>query len=159
MQLVGTSRPSPAKAKQFREVDLVSARASIDAAVRAGVSHFVYVSVAHPAPVMHAYIAVRREVEELLRASGLCTTILRPWYILGPGHRWPAVLLPFYGLARLVPATRASAVRLAPVPLHRMVRAMVAAVEDPPADSPRIMETPAIRHGGATAQTSFGRTN
>jgi len=98
-------------------------------------------------------------VEQLLHTSGLCTTILRPWYILGPGHWWPVVLLPFYGLAHWFPATRASAARRAPVRLHSMVQAMVAAIEDPPRDSPRIMETPAIRRGAGAAQVSLGRTN
>src|SRR5262245_49519568 len=57
VHLVGTPHPNPSKARQFEEVDLVSIRAAVCAAQRAGVRHFVYVSVAHPAPVMHAYIA------------------------------------------------------------------------------------------------------
>src|SRR5262249_26434299 len=48
VQLVGVPNPSPAKAAQFRAVDLVSIQASVPAAVHAGVKHFVYVSVAHP---------------------------------------------------------------------------------------------------------------
>jgi uncharacterized protein YbjT (DUF2867 family) len=80
-------------------------RASVEAARATGVRHLVYVSVAHPAPVMRAYIAVRQEGERLIRASGLAATILRPWYVLGPGHRWPYLLLLRYwaacrGLAR-----------------------------------------------------------
>ncbi|MBV9960421.1 MAG: NAD(P)H-binding protein, partial [Acidobacteria bacterium] len=35
VQLVGVPRPSPAKARQFREIDLVSVRASVPAAVEA----------------------------------------------------------------------------------------------------------------------------
>ena len=50
VHLVGTPHPSPAKARQFREVDLVSIRAAVDAAAHAKVRHFVYLSVAHPAP-------------------------------------------------------------------------------------------------------------
>src|SRR5439155_11955463 len=61
VHLVGTPRPSPAKAAQFRAVDLASIRASVAAAAQGGVRHVVYVSVAHPAPVMRAYIAVRQE--------------------------------------------------------------------------------------------------
>src|SRR5688572_24790606 len=49
VQLVGVPRPSPAKARQFREIDLVAGRASVAAARAAGVQHFVYVSVAQPA--------------------------------------------------------------------------------------------------------------
>ena len=61
VQLVGVPRPSPAKARQFREIDLVSGRASVGAARGAGIEHFVYVSVAQPAPVMKAYQEVRAE--------------------------------------------------------------------------------------------------
>src|SRR4051812_10035710 len=52
VHLVGVAHPSPAKAAQFRGIDLASAHAAIAAATFAGVRHFVYVSVAHPAPVM-----------------------------------------------------------------------------------------------------------
>ena len=50
VQLVGVPHPSPSKAQQFYDIDLVSARASIDAAAARQVDHFVYVSVAQPAP-------------------------------------------------------------------------------------------------------------
>jgi uncharacterized protein YbjT (DUF2867 family) len=69
VQLVGVAHPSPAKAEQFRSVDLPAARAGIDAARQAGVRQFVYVSVAHPAPVMHAFTEARREAEQYLRAG------------------------------------------------------------------------------------------
>jgi len=58
---------------------------------------FLYLSVAHPAPTMKDYIVVRCEGESLLKTSGLNATILRPWYVLGPGHRWPYLLVPFTG--------------------------------------------------------------
>src|SRR5262252_6483792 len=83
VQLVGVPRPSPAKADQFRAIDLVSVRESVAAAVDAGITHFIYVSVAHPAPVMKAYIEVRSQGEDMIRESGLNATILRPWYVLG----------------------------------------------------------------------------
>ena len=63
VQLVGVPKPSPWKGAQFRAIDLVSARASLETAKTAAVNHFVYVSVAHPAPIMKAYIAVRRTCE------------------------------------------------------------------------------------------------
>jgi hypothetical protein len=36
-------------------------------------------------------------------------TILRPWYVLGPGHQWPYLLLPMYKLMELLPSTREGA--------------------------------------------------
>ena len=45
---------------------------------------------------MKAYIEVRKECEAEIQDAGLTATILRPWYVLGPGHRWPVLLKPMY---------------------------------------------------------------
>ena len=144
VQLVGVPKPSPAKAAQFRAIDLVSIQQSVPAAVAAGITHFVYVSVAHPAPLMKAYIEVRSEGERLIRESGLRATILRPWYVLGPDHRWPYLLVPAYKLFEALPATRESARRLGLVTLRQMIGALIAAVENP-SDNHHIVEVPEIR--------------
>ena len=144
VHLVGTSHPAPWKAEQFRRVDLASVRASIEAARTAGVRHFVYLSVAQPAPAMRAYVAVRAECEALIAGAGLAATFLRPWYVLGPGHRWPYALVPFYALLERLPATRETARRLGLVKLRQMIAALVWAVENPPAER-RVMDVPAIR--------------
>src|SRR5216684_7699367 len=94
VQLVGVSHPSPSKAAQFQAIDRTSALGAIAAARQAGVQHFIYLSVAQPAPIMKSYQNVRAECETTLRESGMNVTIVRPWYVLGPGHRWPYVLLP-----------------------------------------------------------------
>ena len=144
VQLIGVAHPSPSKAREFRAVDLVSVRASVAAAVEAEIRHFVYVSVARPAPMMKTYIEVRAEGEALIRSSGLSATILRPWYVLGPGHCWPYALIPFYWLGERLPATRVSARRLGLVTLNQMLAALVNAVENP-AVGIRILEVPQIR--------------
>jgi uncharacterized protein YbjT (DUF2867 family) len=144
VHLVGVAHPAPWKERQFREIDYVSLKASVEAAKGAGVRHFVYVSVAHPAPVMKAYIRIRMECEEILRSSGIPATILRPWYVLGPGHRWPALLLPFYKLAESFSATRDSALRLGLVTIDQMIAALIWAVEHP-TDRERVMDVPTIR--------------
>ena len=144
VQLVGVPHPSPAKAQQFYDVDLVSAKASIDAARAREIDHFVYVSVAQPAPVMKAYQLSRAIAEGHLAQSGLSYTVLRPWYVLGPGHRWPIVLKPFYWLAERNPSTRASALRLGLVTVDQMVAALALVVAGPPKTS-RILTVPDIR--------------
>ncbi len=146
VQLVGVAHPSPAKATQFRSVDFVSACGAIDAARRSGIRHFIYVSVAHPAPMMKAYIEVRSECEDRLRASGMNATILRPWYVLGKGHRWPYALIPLYWLAEKLPTTRDGARRLGLVTHEQMLRTLQVAVETP-ARGVRIVEVPDIRCG------------
>jgi uncharacterized protein YbjT (DUF2867 family) len=144
LQLVGVAHPSPSKAQLFRSVDLASAKASADAARRAGISHFVYVSVAHPAPAMTAYWQARAEAEAYIRETGLNATFLRPWYVLGPGHRWPYLLLPGYWIAERLPWTRDGARRLGLVTLAQMAAAIVRAVESP-ANGIRVVEVPEIR--------------
>lgn len=144
VHLVGTPRPAPWKARAFREVDQRSALAGIVAAKAAQVPHFVYVSVAQPAPVMHAYVRVRAECEAAIGVAGLVATILRPWYVLGPGHAWPLALRPAYALLEAFPSTREGAVRLGFVTLEQMVAAMVGAIEHPPRHT-RILETREIR--------------
>ncbi|MBI1889718.1 MAG: NAD(P)H-binding protein [Burkholderiales bacterium] len=144
VHLIGTPHPGPGKAASFRAVDLPSVDAALTASLKAGIKHFVYVSVAQPAPMMQAYIEVRKKGEEMIRASGIPATLLRPWYVLGPGHRWPYLLLPFYALFERLPATRESAMRLGLVTLEHMIAALVVSVEQG-GDGVRVIDVPGIR--------------
>jgi nucleoside-diphosphate-sugar epimerase len=153
VQLVGTPHPGPGKAAEFARVDLPAGLAAVEAAMGARVRHLVYVSVAQPAPVMKAYVTARASVESRIREAcartWLTATILRPWYVVGPGHRWPHLLAPLYALARANPSTREAARRLGLVTLAQMVGALVEAVEHPPDDvgGPRVWEVPRIALG------------
>jgi uncharacterized protein YbjT (DUF2867 family) len=144
VQLVGVPHPSPAKAQQFYDIDLASARASIDAAAARQVEHFVYVSVAQPAPIMKAYQLSRAIAEGHLAQSGLASTVIRPWYVLGPGHRWPIVLTPFYWIAERRASSRAAALRLGLVTIDQMIATLALVVAAPPRTS-RILTVPDIR--------------
>ena len=144
VHLVGTPHPSPSKAAEFEALDYVAAHECIAAAKAGGAKHFVYVSVAHPAPIMRAYIGVRTRVEAELRESGLPHTIIRPWYVLGPGHRWAYVLLPMYWLMGAIPSTRESAQRLGLVTIAQMVATLTWAVDTAGAES-RVLDVPDIR--------------
>ena len=158
LQLVGVPHPSPSKARQFVEIDLKSALESIEAARECGIAHFIYVSVAQPAPVMQAFQNARREAERVLVASGLTHTILRPWYVLGPGHRWPYLLIPAYWMLERIPSTRASAQRLGLVTVRQMVAALVDAIEHPP-DRERIVEVPEIGRRHSTTSAAGARSS
>ena len=147
LQLVGVPKPSPWKGAQFRAIDGPSARASITAASHAGVRHLVYVSVAQPAPIMRDYLAVRRDCEAAIAEAGLVATILRPWYILGPGHWWPLALQPVFRVLERVPATREAAMRLGLVTIREMLAALLWAIEHPPVKT-RMIDVPEIRRLG-----------
>lgn len=146
IHLVGTPHPTPSKADQLEKVDLMSIRASVSAARRVKPAHLVYVSVAHPAPVMQAYLWVRALGESMIREAELTATIVRPWYVLGPSRRWPKAILLLYKLAEAFPATRPTAERLGLVTIEQFIKAMVGAAENPPrAGRQRIVDVPAIK--------------
>jgi uncharacterized protein YbjT (DUF2867 family) len=145
VQLLGVAHPSPKKAQQFRDIDLTSVRASAIAAKEAGVSHFIYVSVAMvPNRIMAAYQQVRKEGEKICIEEGLNCTFIRPWYMLGPGHRWPLLLLPVYGIAELVPSWRKKARAMGLVTIGQMIKTLVSSVDQSP-QRLKILEVKDIR--------------
>jgi nucleoside-diphosphate-sugar epimerase len=157
VHLIGVPHPSPTKATQFRAIDLVSIEAAVTAASKAGIAHFVYLSVARPAPVMQVFQEVRQRGEELILQSGINATFVRPWYVLGPGHRWPIPLMPFYWLAEKIPKFRDAARRLAFVTIDQMINSLIWTVENPPVGT-RIMRVPDIHAGrGDNEETSLSR--
>jgi uncharacterized protein YbjT (DUF2867 family) len=144
IHLIGVRHPSPAKAGQFHDVDLVSIKVAIKAAKDVGVPHFIYLSVARPAPVMKEFIAVRSAGEKMIRESGIPATFVRPWYVLGPGHLWPYAILPVYWILEKLPSTKQSAERLGLVTIDQMLSALIWAVENPPSGV-QIVDVPRIR--------------
>src|SRR2546423_2751919 len=131
VHLVGTPHPGPSKAAEFEHVDLASIRSSVEAARRAQIAHLVYVSVAQPAPVMRAYVAARAKGEAAIVEARLTATMLRPWYVPGPDHRWPIALKPIYWLAERLAATREGAPPIGLLTLAPMVADLMAAAEAP----------------------------
>lgn len=133
IQLLGVSHPSPKKKELFRQIDLLSVKASANAASAAGVSHFVYISVSmSETNIMKDYQAVRKEGEAYCISKNLNCSFIRPWYVLGPGHWWPIILLPFYGIAELVPSWRQKARAKAFVTISQMISTLVNIVEAEP---------------------------
>jgi uncharacterized protein YbjT (DUF2867 family) len=96
---------------------------------------------------MKFYIEVRAEAEKMIRESGMNATILRPWYVLGPGRRWPVLLKPMYWFMERLPATRESAQRLGLVTIEQMVSALVRSIENL-SNGVRILGVPEIRGNG-----------
>jgi len=117
----------------FKEIDLKSVKASVNAAAYAGVSHFIYISVSmSETSLMKAYQDVRKEGEKYCLNKDLNSTFIRPWYVLGPGHWWPVLLLPLYGISEIVPSLRQKARSKALVTIHQLLRTLVKAVEQKP---------------------------
>lgn len=139
IHLIGVHHPGPGKKDAFKKIDLVSIEQAVPAALNAGVKHFIYLSVAHPAPVMKDFIEVRTKGEELILQSGMKASFIRPWYVLGPGHYWAYVLIPFYELFKILPSTRETAIRLGLVKIDQMIKCITYAVRNLP-ESVRIYD-------------------
>ena len=87
----------------------------------------------------------------MLRAAGMNATFIRPWYVLGPGHRWAYALVPFYWICERLPGTRDSARRLGLISLGQMLNALVWSVENP-ATGIRILDVMELRRKGREHQ-------
>ncbi len=144
IHLIGVHHPGPGKKNLFKEIDLVSIEQAVPAAVSAGVKHFIYLSVAHPAPVMKEFVEVRMKGEELIHKSGLIASFIRPWYVLGPGHYWPYLILPLYKLFEIIPSAKETAQRLGLVTINQVVRCLGHAAGNPP-HSTKIYNVPDIK--------------
>ena len=99
---------------------------------------------------MKEFIAVRSAGETMIRESGINATLVRPWYVLGPGHHWPYAILPIYWILETIPATRESAQRLGLITINQMLSALVWAVENTPSGV-QILDVPRIRELSRTS--------
>ena len=125
IHLLGVSHPGPKKKAQFFSIDLASLKESVEAAKQANARHFVYMSVAQfPTKVMGDYQEARRQGEQAVIASGIPSTFIRPWYVVGPGHYWPLLFNPVFKLLEVIPKTSAQAKSLALVSLKQMLRTL-----------------------------------
>ena len=146
IQLLGVSHPSPKKKEQFRTIDLASAKASACAAQKAGVKHFIYVSVAKThTNIMKDYPQCRAEGENYIRTTQIPATFIRPWYVVGPGHYWPLLLAPLFKVLEWIPSTSQKAKALRLVSLKQMLNALVYAVEHTPCEV-RVIEIDKIKN-------------
>ena len=133
VHLIGVPHPSPAKAVQFKKIDLVSVQQAAKAAATAGIKHFIYLSVAmYPTKIMKDYQEVRAEGESILLQQNFVSSFVRPWYVLGPGHWWPLLLKPFYWLAKFIPSKREAAKQLSTVTIKQIIKTLSFAIKNQP---------------------------
>jgi nucleoside-diphosphate-sugar epimerase len=147
IHLIGVNHPGPKKKLLFYSVDLASLKVSVEAAKQAGVKHFIYMSVAqHPTRVMADYQKARRQGEETVLASGLTSTFIRPWYVVGPGHYWPVLFQPVFKLMEIIPSTSVQAKALALVSLKKMLLIFRSTVVNTPKEKNNIIEVQDIKN-------------
>ncbi len=145
VHLIGVAHPSPAKKEQFKSIDLVSIQQAVKAATCAGISYFVYLSVAmYPAKIMKDFQQVRTGGEALLLKQNFVSTFVRPWYVLGPGHWWPVLLKPVYFILKLFPSTRSTAKNLDTVTIGQIIKVLVNCIKNQPKEN-NIIDVQAMR--------------
>lgn len=125
VHLVGVAHPSPSKKEQFINIDLRSIQQSITAAKQNDVKKIIYLSVAgYPTQIMKDYQLARAKGELMLRESKIPGIVVRPWYVIGPGHWWPLLLKPLYLLARVTRKYKTGAKKLDTVTIRQILNTL-----------------------------------
>jgi nucleoside-diphosphate-sugar epimerase len=146
IHLIGVPHPSPGKKAAFETIDLVSVQQAAAVIRNNRLPHVIYLSVSqYPGRIMQEYRAIRATGEQLLQSTGARCSFIRPWYVLGPGHWWPVLLMPLYTLAGLIPATREQSRLQGLVTIKQMIRTLHFAINHPPENGVRIYNVPDIK--------------
>ncbi len=126
IHLLGVSHPSPSKKKYFNSVDLRSVVLVADVAKLKEAKKFIFLSVAmEPSGIMLDFQQSKRMGEDYIRLQNLSSVFVRPWYVLGPGHRWPYLLIPLYFLLEKIPATARKAKAFGLVTIQQMTTSLL----------------------------------
>ncbi|HLL88734.1 MAG TPA: NAD(P)H-binding protein [Tepidisphaeraceae bacterium] len=145
VHLVGIIAEDTKRGVTFERMHVDGTRAVLDAAARAGVRRLVHMSALGTRPdAVSDYHRTKWRAEELVRASGLDWTILRPSLIHGPGGefmqmaaRWargtaaPFLFMPYFSDTMLPTFGTGRAGALQPVFVGDVARAFSDAVEKP----------------------------
>ncbi|MBI1865743.1 MAG: complex I NDUFA9 subunit family protein, partial [Nitrospirae bacterium] len=129
IHLVGIIRE--ARGATFEGIHVRGTENILAAAVRAGVRRFVFQSALGTRPNAAArYHQTKWRAEELVRASGLSWTILRPSLVYGPGDDFTARLADVIRLSPAVPVLGSGKSRFQPIYVHDMTACLAGATDD-----------------------------
>ena len=113
----------------FRAVHVEGTRNMLEAARKTGVRHFFYQSALGTRPgAPSAYHKTKWEAEELVRASGIPFTILRPSLIYGPGDQFTIRLAEMIRLSPVLPVIGSGKSRVQPIFIDDVTACIVQAV-------------------------------
>jgi NADH dehydrogenase len=119
--------------RTFRSVHVDGTRALVEAAAKAGVRRFLYVSAIGARPdAPTAYWRTKAEAEKIVRASGLSWIVLRPSIVFAPDGEIYKVLQQLTAFP-IVPILGPGTSKLAPIRADDLADAEVAALDRPDA--------------------------
>ncbi len=127
VHLVGIIQEAPGATFQAVHVD--GTRNLLDAAKKAGVRHFFYQSaLGTRAGAKSEYHRTKWQAEELVTASGIPFTILRPSLIYGPGDQFTLRLADLIRLSPVLPVIGSGTSKVQPIYIDDVVNCIVKAV-------------------------------
>jgi NADH dehydrogenase len=127
IHLVGIIQEAPGVT--FRGVHVEGTRNLIEAAKKAGVRHFFYQSALGTRPgAKSEYHKTKWEAEELVRASGIPFTILRPSLIYGPGDQFTLRLSEMLKISPVMPVIGTGRSKIQPIYIDDVVTCIAKAV-------------------------------
>ena len=129
IHLVGIIREFPASGITFDRVHVQGTRNVVEAAGRVGVRRFLHMSaLGTRAGARARYHQTKWAAEELVRASGLAWTIVRPSVIYGVGDGFISLLARMVRRLPVVPVIGDGQNRLQPVPVEHVAAGFARAV-------------------------------
>jgi len=127
VHLVGIIQEAPGAT--FRGVHVDGTRNLTEAARKAGVRHFLYQSaLGTRANATSRYHRTKWEAEELVRGSGIPSTILRPSLIYGPGDQFTIRLSEMIRLSPVLPVIGSGRSKVQPLFINDMASCIMKAV-------------------------------
>jgi len=127
VHLVGIIQEKPGAT--FESVHVEGTRNLLNASAKAGVRHFIYQSALGTRPrAKSMYHRTKWEAEELVRASGISFTILRPSLIYGPGDLFTLRLADIIRRSPVLPVIGSGKTKVQPLLIDDMVSCLVKTV-------------------------------
>jgi len=118
----------------FEKVDLEGTRNQVDAAKKAGVRRFVYISGVGAAPnAKNHWFRFKWQAEEYLKSSGLEWVIVRPSWVYGPGDQALNRILGFGRFLPVIPTFGSGKQPMQPVFIDDLARVVADAATKPEA--------------------------
>ena len=132
INLVGIIREFPARGITFQHLHVQATANMLAAAAKAGVRRYLQMSALGTRPdAVSGYHRTKHQAEELVRASGLEWTILRPSLIYGPQDAFVTMLAGQLRLAPVMPVMGSGTYRLQPIHADDVARCFALALEIP----------------------------
>ena len=127
VHLVGIIQEAPGAT--FQSVHVDGTRNLVEAARKAGVRHFLFQSaLGTRANAESKYHRTKWEAEELVRGSGIPSTVLRPSLIYGPGDQFTIRLSDMIRLSPVLPIIGSGSSKVQPIFINDVVACIVKAV-------------------------------